>query len=129
MIILYHAEIASLAFDAPTTKKAITIGYLTTVDRVRFSNTAIQPAIGIEPPIIVDLLQAWTYLTKKSIIVRDYKKDKAKKDTRAASKASGNTHSLWTHFGAISIGTTARAAIAAPRSVKITPAIMMAIIL
>ena len=58
MIILYHAEIASLAFDAPTTKKAITIGYLTTVDRVRFSNTAIPPAIGIEPPIIVGFLQA-----------------------------------------------------------------------
>ena len=50
-------------------------------------------------------------------MVRDYKKDKAKKDTRAASKASGNTHNLRTHFGAIAIGTTARATTAAPRSV------------
>ena len=56
-MILYHDEIASLPSDAPTTKKAMTIGYLT-VDRVRFSNTATPPAIGIEPPIIVDFLQA-----------------------------------------------------------------------
>ena len=32
-------------------------------------------------------------------------------------KASGNTHSLWTHFGAIATGNTPRSAIAVPWSV------------
>ena len=57
-MISYHDEIASLASGAPAAKKAITTGYLTTIDHVRFNNTSIPPAIGIEPPIIVDFLQA-----------------------------------------------------------------------
>ena len=57
-MILYHDKIASLVSNALTTKKTTSIGYLTTVDHVRFSNTVIPPAIGIELPIIVDVLQA-----------------------------------------------------------------------